>query len=50
MQKLLEGIEYHAVSTLNLAVGLRMSDGHVPDVDPAVLVVLPELVIVEIRT
>ena len=50
MQALVEGVEYHPIGTLNLAVGPRVSNRDVPDVDPAILAVFPELVIVEIET
>jgi hypothetical protein len=36
------------IGMLDLSVGPWVSDGDVPDVDPAVLDVLPELVIVEV--
>ena len=35
---------------LNLTVGPRVSDGDVPSINPTVLAVLPELVVVEIGT
>ena len=50
IQSLLESIQYHPIRAFHLAVGTGMSDGDVPDVNSTVLAVLPELVIVEIRT
>jgi hypothetical protein len=48
VQSLLESIEYHPIGTLDLSVVPWMGDLDIPDVDPAVLAVLPELVIVEV--
>jgi hypothetical protein len=48
MQSLLESIEYHPVGKLDLSISPRMGDCDISDVDPAVLAVLPELVIVEV--
>jgi hypothetical protein len=50
VQSLLEGVEYHPVGALYLSVGPRVGDSDIPDVDPAVLTVLPELVVVEVGT
>jgi hypothetical protein len=47
---LLESVEYHPICTLDLSVGPWMGNGDIPDVDPTVLAVLPELVVVEIGT
>jgi hypothetical protein len=48
VQPLLESVEYHPVGTLDLSIGPWMGDRDISDVDPAVLAVLPELVIVEV--
>jgi hypothetical protein len=48
VQSLLESVEYHPVSALDLSIGPRMGDWDISDVDPAVLAVLLELVIVEV--
>lgn len=47
---LFESVQYHPVSTLNLAIGPRVSYGDVPNVDPAILAVRSESVVVKIRT
>jgi hypothetical protein len=49
VQALLEGVKYHLVSTLHLFVSTRVSDGNIPNNDPTVLAVLPELVIQEVE-
>jgi hypothetical protein len=48
VQSLLESVEYHPVGTLDLTISPRMGDRDISDVDPIVLAVLPELVIVEL--
>ena len=48
MQPFLESVEYHPVGALNLAIGPRVSDGDIPNIDPAGLAVLPELVAIEV--
>jgi hypothetical protein len=48
VQSLLESVEYHPVGALDLSIGPRMGNLDTSDVDPAVLAVLPELVIVEV--
>ena len=50
MQPFLESFESHAIGTLDLAVGPWVSDGDIANIDSVVLVVLPELVVVEIRS
>jgi hypothetical protein len=50
MQSLLEGVEYHPVGTLDLFVGPGMGALDILNVDPAVLILLPELVVVEVGT
>jgi hypothetical protein len=50
MQSLLNGIEDHPVGVLDLSVGPRVGDLDMPNVDPAILIVLPKLVIVEVGT
>jgi hypothetical protein len=48
VQSLLESVEYHPVGMLDLSISPWMGDRDIPDVDPAVLAVLPKLVIVEV--
>jgi hypothetical protein len=48
VQSLLESVEYHPIGTLDLSTGPRMGNWDISDVDPAVLTVLPELVILEV--
>jgi hypothetical protein len=48
VQSLLESVEYHPIGALDLSVGPRMGNLDISDVDPSVLAVLPELVIVEV--
>jgi hypothetical protein len=48
VQSFLESVDYNPIGAIDLSVGPWMGDGNVPDVDPAVLAVLPELVIIEV--
>jgi hypothetical protein len=48
VQSLLESVKYHPIDALDLSVGPWMGDGDIPGVDPTVLAVLLELVIVEV--
>jgi hypothetical protein len=48
VQSLLESVVYHPVGVLDLSIGPRMGNRDISDVDPAVLAVLPEVVIVEV--
>jgi hypothetical protein len=50
VQSLLESVKYHPIGALDLSVGPWMGDRDIPDVDPTVLAVLPELVVVEVGT
>jgi hypothetical protein len=50
VQPLLQGVKYHLVGVLNLTIAPRVSDGDVPNIDPAVLTVTPEPVVVAIGT
>jgi hypothetical protein len=50
VQPLLEGIEYHPSGALDLSVGVGVGDWDILDVDPTILIVLPELVVVEVGT
>jgi hypothetical protein len=48
VQSLLESVKYHPIGALDLSIGPRMGNRDILDVDPAVLAVLPELVIVDV--
>jgi hypothetical protein len=48
VQSLLESVEYHPIGTLDLSIGPKMGNRDISDVDPTVLAVLSELVIVEV--
>ena len=50
MQALLEGVEYHPIGMLNLAISPWMSDRDVPDIDPAVFIITLESMVVEVGT
>jgi hypothetical protein len=50
VQSLLESVKYHPIGTLDLSIGPWMGDCDILDVNPAVLAVLPELVVVEVGT
>jgi hypothetical protein len=50
VQSLLGSVEYHPIGALDLSVGPWMGDGDIPDVNPDVLAILLELVIVDVGT
>jgi hypothetical protein len=48
VQPILESVVHHPIGALDLSIGPRMGNRDISYVDPAVLAVLPELVIVEV--
>jgi hypothetical protein len=50
VQSLLESVEYHPIGALDLSVGPWMGDRDIPDINPVVLEVLLELVVIVVGT